>query len=447
MNLSLKCLLLVSSGIVGTLLVCGQSGAGLSQRPEIGKPLVTKEIREVQGFRDSIVSLQGHRQKGLILDFWSQGCLTCVQSFPKVNSLYNKYKEKVDFLLVGLENKTIEKIYSKYKNKQGLNMPYAFDSAVFKNLLIQRVPTYVYIDTAGLVAGIGCPIGLDAENIEAFIRHKPINIPMLFDDETEFDYRKPLQVSGNGGPDSVFLFRSLLTGFNSLVPPIGPPCINKVYCRNQIMVGNIDLRSLYDLAYGDTIFHVPNLYEKNSYGTYWIQPVLELEDSSLFSSDGAKRKNLFCYNTRIPENKATTRLLQTIMQRDLSNYFGYSVTIENREMPCWNLVANDLARKNLVTKGGKQVIPDIEESAGFTMTNYLVKGLINLIWDYHYNEPPILDKTEILGNIDLTLDCIMTDWSDLKNALNRQGLDLVPGKAVMKVIVIRDSLSGSVSEN
>jgi hypothetical protein len=69
--------------------------------------------------------------------------------------------------------------------------------------------------------------------------------------------------------------------------------------------------------------------------------------------------------------------------------------------------------------------------------------LIPLIWGFHQEQPPFLDETGISGNIDLTLDCILSNWKELKHELNRNGLDLVPGKAMMKVIIIRDNYQSS----
>ena len=39
------------------------------------------------------------------------------------------------------------------------------------------------------------------------------------------------------------------------------------------------------------------------------------------------------------------------------------------------------------------------------------------------------------------MDCMMTDFDDVKKALRANGFDMVPGLRDMKVLVIRDKLA------
>ncbi len=448
MNTHLKYALLIGLSTGFATIVCSQPETLDSALFAVGKPLPVKKLTPVFDFTEKEMVFQGKRKKGLILDFWAQGCLSCVESFPETNALYKQYKDRVDFLLIGRENAKIKSIYAKYKRKLALDLPYAFDSGIFKTLGIWQVPRIVFINSDGIVGAIGTSLDLDSANLDAFINRKPIRIHFSEEEPAPFDYNKPLFVQGNGGgKDSDFLFRSLLTGYIPNVNPIGPPCIKQQYCRNQVMACNFPLGMLYDLAYGDTILHTPQAVDTSSFGKYWIRPVLELEDSSLFDYDFLQHKNLFSYNTTLPPAKAGSLLLQTCMQADLKHYFGYAVTVETRLMPCWKLVASVAARKRLVSKGGKPQFPEFIESAGFTMINTPVKTLISQIWPYHQLEPPILDETGISQNIDLTLDCLMTDWKDLIRELNQHGLNLMPSKAMVKVIVIRDPSPNSLASS
>jgi hypothetical protein len=366
--------------------------------------------------------------------------MACVESFPEINRFYKQYKDQVDIVLVGLEGGRIREIYARYMNQMKLELPYAFDSTIFRSLGIHFVPRMIWIDSTGNVQAVGTSTDMTSSNMDAFFKGRPLKLQKLFGgNESNFDYHKPLLVNGNGGPDSAFLFRSILTGFNPEALSISPACIQQKYCLNQIMAGNSSLFELYDLAYNDTLLHYPDPIRENNYGEYWSRPLLELKDSSLFNCDFSTGRNLYCYNTTVPIEKVTTKLLRNTMQEDLSHYFGYRVSIERRLMPCWNLVASPLARLRLKSKGAKSYMPGARESAaGFTMTNAPLSALIAIIWPYHQSEPPILDKTAIAGNIDLTMSCIMSNWQDVEAELNRHGLNLVPGKALMNVIVIRD---------
>jgi hypothetical protein len=45
----------------------------------------------------------------------------------------------------------------------------------------------------------------------------------------------------------------------------------------------------------------------------------------------------------------------------------------------------------------------------------------------------------------LSMDAIMTDWKEVRAALNANGLDLVKGTRLMKVLIIRDPPNESIN--
>jgi hypothetical protein len=45
----------------------------------------------------------------------------------------------------------------------------------------------------------------------------------------------------------------------------------------------------------------------------------------------------------------------------------------------------------------------------------------------------------------LPMDAIMTDWKEVRAALNANGLDLVKGTRLMKVLIIRDPPNESIN--
>jgi peroxiredoxin len=49
---------------------------------------------EVQGLDGEKISLDQHRDKVLILEFWSVTCRACQMSFPELNDLQKKYQDK-----------------------------------------------------------------------------------------------------------------------------------------------------------------------------------------------------------------------------------------------------------------------------------------------------------------------------------------------------------------
>ena len=127
-----------------------------------------------------------------------------------------------------------------------------------------------------------------------------------------------------------------------------------------------------------------------------------------------------------------------VLQRELHNWFNYEIKLEIRKMPYWKLIASEKAKINLPTKVHKSFYQGIPH-VGFKAKNYPLKNLIVQLWANNQGEPPFIDETGIKGNIDISLDCVLTNLDDVKKALGKYGLNLIKGEKDMKVIVIRDS--------
>ena len=125
-----------------------------------------------------------------------------------------------------------------------------------------------------------------------------------------------------------------------------------------------------------------------------------------------------------------------MMQRDLTNYFNKTATVEWRKMPCWKIIAENNTGNICKTKGGE---PEWEGSfSGFRLQNQPMNSLLVEIWGFFQTEPVFIDETGINYNIDLKIDAVMTDIHDIQKELQKYGLNLVKGEKEMKVIVVRD---------
>src|SRR5439155_11081345 len=75
--------------------------------------------------------------------------------------------------------------------------------------------------------------------------------------DNSFDIEKRFLVNGNGGDDTGFLFRSILTKWKH-----GMPIWNLHYFvsrfPNDFFLSAVNLRTLYNIAYGDTIETQPS---------------------------------------------------------------------------------------------------------------------------------------------------------------------------------------------
>jgi hypothetical protein len=385
-----------------------------------------------------------------MLDLFDKNCGNCIGAFPGYNKIQELYGDKLQIILVGRQDKEnqIRPLYAKYRKQEKLILPCAFDSTLFRRLDVNSSPFAIIIDTSGVVQYITTYIGEnDAEerNIFANIlagKHPSLSRAYREHEEIPFiklSWREPFLVNGNGGPDTAFLFRSLLSIYNPLL-------------NVQRTIGNIDvykgetkfeplratLIDLYRLAYlGRTggFNAIDPLY-----GYFVNKTILEVKDTSLFYTD-ISNKNLYCYSLIVPPEKDSKAFRMRVMQHDLDNYFGYDVRIETRKFPYWKIVATDDAKIKLTTKGGASYVTAHKPGSILKIReirNVSMAYIIYHILPSNSSNMPFIDETGIKGNIDMTLryKTLFGDLNDDKRALHENGLDLVRGEREMKVLVI-----------
>jgi len=419
-------------------LICLLFFTGKSEAiyPEVGKRCPDFVLRNIKYFPKKEAVLKDFKGKWLILDFWNIGCGACVASFPRISAMQKKFREDVQYMLVGIqdENRRIEPMYAKLREKGKFMMPCAFDSSLAQRWDIYTAPYIIVIDRDGIVQTI--TYTLDEEDMQGFLNGTPPRLPRAFrvhEEETNmripFNENRPFLVSGNGGIDSNFLFRSLISKHDYFEQPYYlPETIDKDAARGKIQLLGVSLQQLYIYAYYGV--------QRRDDPAAEYEPVLEVRDSTFFKYSASHNKNMFCYSLIVPMNMASKGRLQVIMQKDLESYFGYTATIEKRSFRYWRLVATEAAKRRLQGKGGKEQLHSLIARADFEARNLPVHRLIELLRTH--SGANIVDATGITGTIDITLHCLLSDVDDVRRALQSQGMDLVPDEQLKPILVIRE---------
>lgn len=414
--------------------------------PEIGKPAPPFTLNSVENYSKQTVTSNDLKGKFVILDFWNKGCVSCVQSFPKLNEAHEEYKGRLDIILIGTEQEGIKPMFTNFKKKLTLRFPFAFNQALYNQFVPYGAPHLVWIDDKGVVQAITGGIDLTRANIDAFINGREFNfLDRSHKAQTvnlDYDFQVPYLVNGNGGVAGEFLYRSLLQKYQANMPSsIGgienPPRVIK-YREMAAHQGTGTLEELYRVAYtgelqwrfGDSIYNL--MYPKI---------ILELQDSALFDVDVKTGKGLYMYSLIVPESKATTAHFMKAMQKDLEVYFGYHARLEKRSFPVWILRASDELKKKIQTQQGP---PSVHSNYGkLTVVNKPAQGVFRSLFffcNYWENQtPPIFDETGIQGNIDLDISVNATDWADVQKELKKMGFSFTKSKRDFTVLVISDA--------
>ncbi len=425
----------------------GQGSDTLSY-PEVGKPMPDILIRNITYYPKKQAGIRDFRGKWLLLDFWDINCGACMRSFPRMNRIQLAFGRQLQVMMVGVqdpENK-IQPLFAKFREKQQLRFPCAFDSALAQRLDLGLMPHTIVIDEKGIVRSI--VVGIDTGQVREFLEGGNPRLEQTYrrmKDYTTvvdtilhapFNQRKPFLVNGNGGNDSTFLYRSLLSIWQPGNPYFDPEGFKNAVKTGQFQALGIPLFRLYNYAYfgasywgaGDSLL----------YGKCYDRPVLQIKDSTVF---GYSR--FYCYSLIRPALGNTKKIMQAAMQRDFMNFLGFHASVEVRKFPYWKIIAQPGAIEKLHSKGGKTSCHELYFKMGWTIRNCPINYLVDEIRGNDPGRDPqtevYLDETGITDNVDITLDCIMSDLSDIKKALQANGLDLVKGEKEMAVIVIRDA--------
>lgn len=110
-------------------------------------------------FKGNQIDLSKYRGNIVILDFWATWCDPCLEAFPKVKNMYNKFKDKgVQFIGINLDD-DIENVRGFVKQEK-VEWPQLFDGKRWKGVLpglyrVNIIPTMFVIDRESKIRYMG----------------------------------------------------------------------------------------------------------------------------------------------------------------------------------------------------------------------------------------------------------------------------------------------------
>jgi thiol-disulfide isomerase/thioredoxin len=435
---------------IGLIIYCREDvfaqNARSVQNPEIGKSVPAFTLEKIGNYGKTTASSKDLTGSFIILDFWNKGCVSCIQSFPKLNEVHEKYKGKLHIILIGTEEDGIDEMFERSRKRLGLKFPYAYNFPLYKQFVPQGAPHLLWIDDKGIVQAITSGDELKIRNIEAFLKGESFDFidrshnAYAKSAYTEYDPDKPYLVNGNGGDESDFIYRSLLGKRKPGTPSKAVYDVSPLTPFGDKMVyeGVGSLRELYTVAYTGKLQW---RYGDSIYRTTYGKIMFELDDTTKFKVNRETGEGLYWYSLIVPAAKATPEHIMEGMQRDLHYYFGYEARVETRMLPCWRLSISDQAKEKLKTKGG--TYSGESDYTFYKVTNAPVENVFRNLFNFNnYWENrtlPIVNETGMEGNVDVDIKVNITDWSDVQRALKELGFSLVKSERVFKVIVVAES--------
>ena len=396
--------------IVITLIVL-QSTFALSQnnKYKVGETVQDFPLGRILNYEKNSSTFNEVKRKLTIIDFWGTWCGPCVASVPKITQLQEKFRDKVQFLLVSNEDELRLSRFIEARPSFKLPIIIDADEAIFKMFQPAGYPRYVLIDESHKVLAITDSDNINEANIEAFLAGKDLNLPIL--EEKPFDISRPL--SGNDNLTYQSVFRPYLQGVGAMSNVTFP---KSIYENRRILVTNLTIQVLLQIAYQSP----------------YTRTVVELKDASITKFDN--KSNLYCYDLIVPEALGEKRF--QMMQDDIARYFSnIKAKVEARPTKVYLLgILSKEKLSQVKTKSGKA--DKVTSWTHFAVYNQSLTEIGNAL--ENFVGKPVIFESKNDFNLDFEFDTKMSDISEIRKELNKVGLDLIEAERPVKMLVISD---------
>ncbi|MDD4320071.1 MAG: TlpA disulfide reductase family protein [Acidaminococcaceae bacterium] len=149
----LICLVVVAGGIYYWLNSAHKADVNNEHKPATMVTTIAPNLN-LTTLTGKQVTLSNIKGKPIFLNFWATWCPPCVEEMPFISELYSEYKDKVNFVMVSVDNADSKDKVSKFIADKGFLFPvYTAEQAdVYKTYNVQGIPTTYIIDANGNIA-------------------------------------------------------------------------------------------------------------------------------------------------------------------------------------------------------------------------------------------------------------------------------------------------------
>lgn len=432
------------------LFLCLIPLAGFCQEKDIIMPLDTGQkmpdvvLNNVFNYSKDSIKLSDLRGKLVIIDFWGTGCSGCIESFPDMEQLQRDFGDSIQIVMVNNQSEDSTKRFFRLHPKIKIpNLPFATGDTILSRYFPHyTVPEHVWIDKDGIIRAITYSKNSTVQNIQEVLNGERISLHIKRD-VYSFNREVPI-IAQNTEP-----YLSKMKYSSSLLS-----AIDGIGGSTSLRENGSDYP--YHIQYNDLSARLlfVNAFQENGKYNFWgakNSVILEVKDKLRFEvPTDPQQYNYwqthysYCYDLWVPPDQATR--IYDIMKRDLENYFNAYGKIEKRKVECLVLVRT--TKKDLLySKGGKSEF--IANKAPYNSEIYYrnwdfndIVSTIHMILDQLQLSTPFINATGYKGKVDMIIPYdngfIKYNLQQLRNSLQKYGLDLKKEKRKTNVLVIRD---------
>lgn len=105
---------------------------------------------ELKGINTASTNLKNFKGKPLFLNYWGTWCAPCRKEWPSIQKLYDTKKDKLDFVLIAMQDE--EAAVKKFLEENKYNVPvYIAQSPISEKILPKAFPTTFLLDQSGRI--------------------------------------------------------------------------------------------------------------------------------------------------------------------------------------------------------------------------------------------------------------------------------------------------------
>jgi thiol-disulfide isomerase/thioredoxin len=410
----------------------------------VGQKIPDNKIHNIFNYEFGEVSLAEFGSKRILLEFWNHTCVSCIQSFPKLNELQKEFGASIQIFLVNRESKdSTARFFAKRKNIQLPDIPFITTDSVFTSYF--KPPSYpfsIWIDTGMIVRKKGSGSIVTRENILSFIAGHSLNVE-------ELAHKKKFQgpVLAKENPEwrkNYFYFSYISKCIDTI--DVGYSNGSKVLNSGSVRISEncASIVELYKKAYSEG-----GKYNFDLKGTF----ILEADDPGKFIKPMEKhslmewqKENSYNYDLMLPVTRRAG--IYKIMQSDLGRFFGLDAKIVKKKIKCLVLVeAGNIAK--LKAEPAKPI--DMLRMSTYLMpVDDSARSLVNVPfgvffdrlkgWFNYHIKMPFVNNVDYTGNVTLSISGKAIDDLDIKKIksdLRKYNIDIVEKFVEMEVLVLK----------
>lgn len=405
---------------------------------EVGNSIPDITFNSLLGYKSPDAKLSDFRGKYVILDFWATWCAPCVRMIPRIDSLQEQFKGRVQFISVTRDHKeVVEALLARVKHPENTGLIEAVDDTAITGFFGNAtLPHFAWISTDGRFLRLTSDDAVNSKVIASVLESGRLTNDYDIGEEIPIDPRAPLFSLANPTADDSFTFRSVLTDYkpgiasgiySDITQQADSVRVRRITARNQ------SITQLYQLAMSDGF---------KLFG--WDRTLLLVKDTTALSSsahghdylDWEKNGHAFCYELVLPQKYAGSAMAR--MRYDLASFFPkYKASVQKRPWRCLSLETLNGAI-NAPASGGNAAASF--DPAGASMRNcYLyvfTRHMAHFLQKYRL---PIVNNTGYHQKVDLDIHADLTDLAAVNSQLAKYNLHLVTRELEQEVLVIEDN--------